>query len=208
MSTIDVLPGLVLRDWLFEAAADAVTRFAPHLPPLTYAVFTDPARWWCVPDDEDEMYKAELLLPLPVLAAEPEGTADKFNVWFKRDDRRRDGKPWPHDHRNGLYCYRVAGAYREDRYRLAADGTITAQLGVIHTAGGLNKIAWDDLHEIPELLDEPGAVASLMLVDRTRPSRNWGHLDLDTGLRHEATAPDPRFTAALRRLNPHQPAPA
>src|SRR6266536_3253646 len=83
--TLEVIPGLVLDEELFAAAAEGLATHAPDLPALTWAEFTDPRRWWLVPGPDNDAdgnplaYKAEF-----VVIQNGEVTI-KINIWYRPD---------------------------------------------------------------------------------------------------------------------------
>ncbi|MFB7630472.1 hypothetical protein ACFC0M_05915 [Streptomyces sp. NPDC056149] len=191
MTTLQVAPELVLDDVMFNAAEAGVAAHLPGLAALTWERFTVPADWTLVPDDRGAGYKAEL-----VLLNTPERTA-KINVWFAPDLRGGED-PTPHSHPWDFVAHVLLGGYNEDRYTLDG-GSVRAERGVEHVAGGANRVVREVYHEVTEI-HAPGATLSLMVCGRGERGR-WGYLDLATGL-HQATASDPDFGARLRALNP------
>lgn len=167
---------------------------AQHLPEetLTWEEFTDPARWWRVPDGTGDVYKNELVL------AETAGRTVKVN-WWGLPDRRGGAKPQPHNHPWPFRAHILAGGYTEDRYT-ADGGQVHTETAVEHRAGAVNTVPLAVFHEVTGIHD--GGAVSLMVCERGERG-TWGYLDLDTGqvLRPET---DPGFTGRLRALNPHR----
>lgn len=50
MTKIEVIPGLVLDDTMYELAAAGIADHAPHIDPLTRERWLDPAGWSNIPD--------------------------------------------------------------------------------------------------------------------------------------------------------------
>lgn len=192
-TTTTILPGLDLDDAMFERTAQAVADHAPHLEPLLWERFADPAGWTFVPDDDGRAYKAELVL-LDTIPA-----ALKANLWFL-PDRRGGTAPAPHSHPWAFYSHVLMGGYREDRYRRTADGAVVAELDVDHLAPTVNSVGLNTYHEVTEI-HEPGRTLTLMVCGAGQRGR-WGYLDVATG-EHRRVQPDPHFTARLAALNPH-----
>lgn len=191
---ITIVPGLVVTEAMFEAAADGVARHARDVRPLTWERFTTSAPWTLVPDELGHAYKAEFIL------RRTRERTYKINLWM-RPDRRGSAKPKPHDHRWPFTSRVLRGGYTEDRYTIAGR-SVRDNLGVSHRAGGANDMPLNVCHEVTGI-HRPGDTLTLMVCGRlTRDT--WGYLvDTDTA-RIVPAAPDPRFTARLRALNPHQ----
>ncbi|WP_116211603.1 hypothetical protein [Streptomyces olivoreticuli] len=176
---------------MYETAAEGLALHAPALA-LGWEQFIAPASWWLVPDESGLASRAELTL------LETQQSTVKINIWLRPDLRGPGGTPLPHSHPWDFDSYILAGGYGEDRYRLASDGQVHAELGVTHQHGGTNRFGRDRYHEVTRV-HAPGATMSLMVCGRGERGV-WGYLDLDTG-RHRRSAPDPTFRAKLRALN-------
>lgn len=195
----EIVPGIAVDDELFGAAATGVAAHAPDADPLSWETFSDPARWWLVPDDCGEGYKAELELLM-----EDEQTL-KINLW-SLPDLRGGAVSAPHSHPWPFEAHVLLGGYTEDRYEItgSVDGDtppVRPLLGVEHHAGGINDVPRSVYHEVTEI-HEPGRTLTLMVCGQ-RERGAWGYLDTTTGA-HRRQAPDPRFAARLRALNPHR----
>lgn len=194
MTMIQIAPGLVLDDELFGAAEAGVSAHAPHLAPLTWRQFAEPAGWTLVPDDCGDGYKAEL-----VLLNTREATA-KINLWFL-PDLRGGQEPTPHSHPWAFDAHVLLGGYSEDRYTPDGTGMVRAERGVEHAAGGVNGVPRSVYHEVTAI-HEPGRTLTLMVCGRGERGA-WGYLDLATG-QHRHVEPDRTFAARLRAINPHR----
>ena len=192
MTTIQIAPGLILDNRLYDAAAAGTSSHAPELGPLTWEQFTRPGSWCLVPDDRGDAYKAELVL------AESREATTKINLWFL-PDLRGGQRSAPHSHPWAFSAHVLLGGYCEDRY--VPDGsTVRADLGVEHTAGGVNAVPRTVYHEVTAIHD-PGRTLTLMVCGRGERG-TWGYLDMATG-EHRRAAPDPGFSARIAALNPH-----
>lgn len=201
MPKLEVIPGLILDDAMFDLAAAAIQTHAPDLPPLTFQRFTSATGWWMIPDDDGNGYKAEL-----TLRNDREKTY-RLNNWFL-PDLRGGQQSRPHSHPWPFTARIISGGYAEDRYEAtrsitvsAGEPTVSAQLGVEHLAGGHNDVPRSVYHEVTDIF-QPGNTFSLMVCGRGERGQ-WGYLNTSNG-QHTPTAPDPNFQAKLRKLNPHQ----
>jgi hypothetical protein len=195
VNTLEVIPGLTLDDALFAAAADALATRLPDLAPLTFADFTDPARWANIPDDEGLLSKSETVL------TRSRHLTVKLNVWF-RADLRGGAAPMPHNHPWETFTsYVLGGGYDEHRWHLDPVGNIVETLGVEHHGPTANQVGDDVYHEVAAVY-EPGRTMSLMVCGTGRRG-NWGYLDLATGA-HRAMQPVAGFDAMFAALNPHR----
>ncbi|MGF6881747.1 hypothetical protein ABH933_001258 [Nocardia sp. GP40] len=195
MVTIEIVPGLVVDETMYEATAAGVAAYVPELGPLSWTQFVNPARWWLNPDQDGNCYKAELSL--------------SANVWVNKwelPDIRGGQKPRPHSHPWRFESRLLTGGYTENRYErteTATSGTppVRELLGIEHRTGELNTVEGWEYHEIPEV-HEPGRTLSLMICGPGVEGA-WGYLDVSTG-KHTPGAPDPDYEARLRALNPHR----
>jgi hypothetical protein len=199
MTTLNVIPGLVLTGAMFEVAADGIDRYVPDLAPLSFERFTDPAGWWMIPDEDGNGYKAELQL------LNTTQRTIRLNRWFL-PDLRGGQESRPHSHPWHFAARVLAGGYTEDRFERIGAGngdqpTVREQLGIEHQAGGVNEVPRSVYHEVTQIHD-PSATLSLMICGRGQRGQ-WGYLNTTTGV-HTPTAPAPDFAAKLRHLNPHQ----
>ncbi len=196
MKQAKVLPGLVLDEELYEAAADGVREHVPRLwlpQGLTWEVFTFAYLWTLVPDETGQPYKAEF-----GLTEGPNGTV-KINVWF-RPDRRPKEQSKPHSHPWNFESLVKLGGYSEYRIQPDTAGNLH-EVEAEYRAGGRNGVGREVYHEVTDI-DRPGRTVTVM---RCGPGKrgDWGYFDRDTGL-HVPTGPDPTFAARLAALNPHR----
>lgn len=199
MPTVEVIPGLVLDDALYEAAAAGIVNCAPEFAPLSFERFTAASSWWMIPDDDCNGYKAVL-----EFCNDPERT-----VWLHDwllPDLRGGEESRPHSHPWQFASTILTGGYTEDRYERTGDlatdePSVREQLGVEHRAGSVNDVPRSVYHEVTEI-HEPGRTLTLMVCGRGEKAA-WGYLDTRSGV-HTPTAPDPDFKTKLRHLNPHQ----
>ncbi|MCI2422488.1 hypothetical protein MOQ72_34180 [Saccharopolyspora sp. K220] len=91
MFTVEVAPGLVLDEAMYEVAAAGILEYAPDVAPLTKETFVAPTGWWIIPDDDCVGYKAEL-----VLRNDRDRTI-KLNNWYLPDLRGGE-ESRPHSH--------------------------------------------------------------------------------------------------------------
>ncbi len=195
MSTVEVVPGLVLDDAMYDAAAEGVGAYAAELAPLSWSAFVDPASWLLIPDDRGELSKAEMTLVSSI-----ERTV-RLNVWFRADLRGGD-KPMPHSHPWTTFTGHVlAHGYTENRYRRDHQGDVLAELDVAHRSPAANEVDHDTFHEVCEV-HEPGRTLSLMVCGRGQRG-DWGYLDTDTG-EYRRLQPVVGFDGMLAALNPHR----
>lgn len=202
MPTLEVIPGLIVDDTMFELAAQAIQTHAPDLAPLTFSRFTSASDWWMIPDDDGNGYKAELTL------RNDRDKTIRINNWYL-PDLRGGQESRPHSHPWPFTAMIISGGYTEDRYEvspgqgiiIAGEPPVRAQLGVEHQVGGRNEVPRSVYHEVTEIF-QPGNTLSLMICGRGERGQ-WGYLNTCNG-RHTPTAPDPHFQAKLRQLNPHQ----
>jgi hypothetical protein len=200
--SLEVLPGLVLTDSMYELAAAGVAEHAPDFGPLSRAQFVDPAKWLNIPDLDGEISKSELTLLIGV-----ERTL-KLNVWFRPDIRGGGAEEQvPHNHRWDLFRGHVLkGAYSEFRFtRTNVDpetdhADVVIEPHVVHYSPDANEVRHGVWHEVDWC--EPGTM-SLMSCGYGEFG-NWGHLDLATGQRRK-DQPVPGFDHMLAKLNPHRP---
>ncbi|QIZ37835.1 hypothetical protein [Saccharopolyspora sp. ASAGF58] len=195
MSTVEVLPGLVLDETIYGATADGMATYAPGILALTWEQFVAPDNWLLVPDDQGHLSKAELTV---VKTAEQ---TVKVNVWFRSDLRGGD-KPMPHDHPWKTFTGHVLLAgYDEDRWWVDTRGDVRADLGVRHASPAANTVDRGTYHEVTAI-HEPGRTVSLMVCGPGERGR-WGYLDIETG-EHRRIQPVKNFDAMLAALNPHR----
>lgn len=199
MSSMEIIPGLVLDDIDYELAAAGVAEYAPHLAPLTRERFLDPTGWRNIPNLSGEISRSELTLLTGVDATV------KLNRWVRPDIRGGDEDQIPHNHRWDIfYGHLLRGAYSEVRFRRADIDPETGHAEVIfepritHASPGINAVPHDVWHEVVAV--DPGTL-SLMVCGRGEFG-NWSHLDVDSGqLIHEQ--PVKEFDAMFAALNPH-----
>lgn len=190
-----IVPGLVVKGSMFEAAVDGLATHAPDLEPFTWERFTDRSGWTLVPNADGIAYKAEL-----VVLASVDRTV-KINLW-SLPDRRGGERPQPHNHPWSFQSVVLLGGYTEDRYVVPTEGgTPRAHRGVERCGPAVNEIAQTDYHEVTEI-HHPQATLTLMICGPRTQGGIWGYLDTDTG-DHASAAPDPDFSAKLKSLNPH-----
>jgi hypothetical protein len=190
-----IVPGLVVTEVMFEAAADALAAHVPDFAPLTWERFTNPSRWTRVPAVDGSAYKAEL-----TLLRSPDRTL-KLNLW-SLPDRRGGQRPMPHNHPWSFRSVIVLGGYTEDRYMAPVDGGAPpAQRELEHRSPTVNELGRGDYHEVTEIHD-PHNTLTLMICGPGRTGQ-WGYLDTSTGDYVPAPS-DPHFRAKLRHLNPHR----
>ncbi|MFF2612389.1 hypothetical protein [Kitasatospora sp. NPDC058046] len=194
MEPIRIAPGLLLSEAQYETAAAAVAAHAPEVGPLAWSTFTDPMRWWLVPDLDGRLSKAEL-----TLREDAERTV-KINIWHLPDLRGPDGAPRPHSHPWRFESFILAGGYAEDRYVLDA-GRVVEELGVEHRKGGVNGVPRELYHEVTHV-EAPGETMTLMVCG-LGVRGSWRHLDPATGRLYRPDA-DPGFSSRLQALNPHR----
>ncbi|MDQ0604285.1 hypothetical protein QF037_008630 [Streptomyces canus] len=189
MQTVQVVPGLIVDEELFDATVHGLEQYAPS-ESLTWEDFTSEDRWLLVPDPDGLGYKAEL-----VLRREEDRTV-KVNLWMAPD--LRDGaKPQPHNHPWEFTAHILAGGYTEQRYELV-DGQVVTETRV-HEAGGTNHMPLSSFHEVTHI-QVPGRTLTLMVCGAGRQGA-WEYLDPDTG-EVEPNRPDPGFREGLAALNP------
>lgn len=195
MSTVEVIPGLVLDEEMFEAAAAGVADLAPDLAPLSWETITSASRWLNIPDDCGELSKSEMTLL---------NTAERtvrLNVW-RRADLRGGEKPMPHNHPWQSFTGHVLlGGYAEARYELDPAGGVLAELDVQHASPAANVVGHDTYHEV-SAVHAPGRTVSLMVCGRGRRG-DWGYLDVDSG-EHKRLQPVKDFAVMFAALNPHR----
>ncbi|GAA1281645.1 hypothetical protein [Saccharothrix xinjiangensis] len=187
-----VVPGLVVDDELYAAAASGIAEHVPQLH-LTWERFTAPRSWWLIPEADGVMSKAELTL------AKGADLTVKLNIWYRPDLRGM-----PHNHPWRRFVGNVlAGGYTENRWVHDADrGRVVDQLGVEHTTGAGNVVDKAVFHEVCEVHD-PGRTLSLMVCD-AGVRGDWGYLDDSGRYLHHSTQPVEGFEQMLADLNPHQ----
>lgn len=193
MTTTTIIPGLVVDETLFEAAADGITTHLPDLAPLSWETFTASTGWTLVPDEHGDAYKAELVLRNTI-----ESTV-KINLWTL-PDRRGGEQPKPHSHPWEFTSRILLGGYTEDRYDTAGD-LVSTELNAVHRSPSANHVPRSLYHEVTEI-HEPSRTLTLMICQRGERG-TWGYLDVDRGC-HVPNEPDPLFLDRLRALNPHQ----
>ncbi|RSN05969.1 hypothetical protein DMC63_37805 [Streptomyces sp. WAC 05977] len=198
---MEPIPGLVLDEAMFELAAAAVAEYTPHIAPLTWERFIDPARWLNIPDPDGEISKSELTLLVGV-----ERTV-KLNRWLRPDIRGGEEEQIPHNHRwDKFRGHILRGAYSEMRWRRTdidpetGRAKVIAEPRVTHSSPTANEVAHDVWHEVHEC--EPGTL-SLMDCDYGEFG-DWTHLDLATGILRK-DQPVAGFAEMLAALNPHRP---
>jgi hypothetical protein len=195
MPTKELLPNLTLDTELYEAAAATVAAHAPQYITLTWENYTDPIRWWLVPDDHGDAYKAEFEL------LKTRDKTLKINIWYLPDLRGGDLDK-PHSHPWDFDAHIFGGGYDEDRWTLDNAGVLHAERGIEYRAGDTNTVTRDVYHQV-RAVHEPGRTGTLMVCGPGQRG-GWGYLDLATR-RHVPVGPDPDFSAKLAALNPqHQ----
>lgn len=192
-NAIEIIPGLVLDEAMYKAAAAGIAEYAPELEPLTRERFTTPAEWALIPDECGVLVKAEM-----VLNRSREATR-KINVWFA-PDLRGGGQPQPHSHPWAFTSRILLGGYTEDRYSLAGD-QVRTEYNVAHDFGTANEVPKSLYHEVTEIHGEPGRTLTLMVCGYGTRG-DWGYLDVTSGA-HVPIQPDPDFSARFRAFNPH-----
>lgn len=197
MRKLEILPGVIVDETMFEDAAAGVARFAPQLPALTWERYTEASLWWNIPGDKGKLSKTET-----TLFRSKEFTA-RLNIWHAEDERGGD-KPLPHNHPWNRFTGHLLGddsGYTEDRYLVDADGNVSEYLGIEHLAPELNVVDHPVFHEV-RYVHNPGRTQSLMTCDDwTR--NNWWHLNVETGEKITGQ-PVPQFEKWFRAANPHQ----
>ena len=190
MESVQIVPGLVVDETMFRAAADSLASHAPE-EHFTWERFTDENNWTLIPDPDSDGYKAEFLVQ------RTPGRMLKINVWFKPD--LRDGqRPRPHNHPWEFTAFILMGGYTEQRYEVV-DGKVKTTTQV-HQAGEQNHLPLSTFHEVTEILSEPGKTLTLMVCGEGRTG-DWGYIDPETG-EFEVNQPDLGFRARLEDLNP------
>jgi hypothetical protein len=197
MKSLQITPGLRLNEDMYGVVRwQGLARHAPHLGPLTWQRFTNPARWWLIPGRDGSLSRAEMTL------RETPNETVKVNIWFMPDlpPHSRRHKPRPHSHPWDFRSHILLGAYYEDRYTLA-DRCVRSSHDECHREGETSRMSRAEYHEVVGVWD-PGRTISLMICGPGERG-TWGHLDLDKGI-HMPARRDPYFTAKLEALNPHR----
>lgn len=204
----EIIPGLVLDEELYGAAAEGLAAHAPVQPTLTWKVFADAARWWLVPgpDDDDAGmplgYKAEFVVTQTI------DLTIKINIWYGPDLRSAETSK-PHTHPwEVMEAHPVLGGYEDEHWHRSAAGLLVEQGSVLNLPGAVNRIFARDYHEVTAIA-APGRTVSVMICGRRIVDEAdqgvWGYLDLHTGehvpVRLDVAERD-RFRARLQRINP------
>src|SRR5919106_4229624 len=180
----EILPGLVLDDELYEAAAAGIAEFAPEHAPLTRERFTTPTEWAMIPDEHCDLVKAEMVLSRSIEATR------KINIWFA-PDLRGDAFPLPHSHSWFFESHVLLNGLTEDRYDTNGD-QVTTEYNVAHRFGTSYQVPKHLYHEVTDIHGEPGRAMTLMVCGVGKRG-DWGYLDVDTGA-HRQIEPDPDFS--------------
>lgn len=189
MEPVEIVPGLVVDEEMFDAAVRGLAARTPY-ERLTWGTFTDERHWTLIPDPQGSGYKAEYLV-----RRESERTV-KINLWLGPD--LRDGSaPRPHNHPWPFTAFILLGGYTEDRYE-PVRGRVHRTTRV-HEAGERNHLPLTAFHEVTHL-SAPGRTLTLLVCGAGRTGA-WGYLDPETG-RFQENRPDPGFRAHLKALNP------
>ncbi|MET9779119.1 hypothetical protein ABZ023_33555 [Streptomyces sp. NPDC006367] len=189
MKPVEIVPGLVVDEQLFDAAVAGLAAHAQD-ERVTWGSFTDEQNWTLVPGPDGAGYKAEYLV-----RGEKERTV-KINLWFSPD--LRDGEaPKPHNHPWEFTAFILLGGYTENRYEVV-DGRVEKTTQV-HKAGEQNHLPLRTFHEVTQIA-EPGRTLTLMVCGAGCKGA-WGYIDPETG-EFEENQPDPGFRTHLQALNP------
>ena len=207
---IDIIPGLMLDDELYGAAAAGLTLHAPEQPELTWQEFVEPTRWWLVPSPDDDDRGVPLAYKAEFVVTQTLDLTIKINLWYRPDLRSAETSK-PHTHPwEVMEAHPVLGGYEDEHWRRTASGLLVEQGSAVNVPGTVNRIFARDYHEVTSIAD-PGRTVSVMICGRWLHDEDrrgiWGHLDLHSGC-HVPVQRDPveqkQFNARLYRVNPQQ----
>ncbi len=207
MRRLDIIPGLILDEELYGAAAAGLAAHARgHV--VSWEEIADPARWWRVPSPDDDDQGVPLPYKDEFLVTQTPHLTIKVNVWH-RPDLRCGETSRPHTHPwEVMEAYPVLGGYEDDHWHRTAAGQLVEVGSALNVPGRVNRIHARDYHEVTAI-HEPGRTVSVLVCGRWIHDEErqgvWGHLDLHTG-DHVPVQRDPveqaRFRARLRAINP------
>lgn len=212
MRVVEVIPGLILDEEIFGAAAECLAAHAPAHCALTWEAFTDPARWWLVPSPDDDDTGVPLAYKAEFVVVQTADLTIKINIWY-RPDLRAGEISKPHTHPwLVMEAHPAMGAYEDEHWHRTATGLLVQKGSVLNVPGSVNRIFDRDYHEV-KYVASPGRTVSVIVCGRWLHDEAhkgiWGHLDLDTGC-HVPVQRDPveqeRFRVRMYRINPQHAA--
>lgn len=212
MRHLELIPGLIVDEELYGAAAAGLAAHAPDQDALTWDAFVVPTRWWLVPGPDDDAVGVPLAYKAEFEVTKTSDLTVKINIWYRPDLRSAETSK-PHTHPwEVMEAHPVLGGYEDQHWHRSASGLLVEQGSAVNIPGRVNRIFARDYHEVTSIAS-PGRTVSVMVCGRWIHDESyqgiWGHLDLDTG-RHVPVQRDPaaqeRFCSRLYRINPQHAA--
>ncbi|WP_169542001.1 DUF3558 domain-containing protein [Nocardia jiangxiensis] len=162
---MEIIPGLIVEDEIFAAAAAALATHAPDRPPLMWEIFADATRWWLIPRLYDDSAGVPLAYKAEFILLETLDLTIKINVWFLPDLRDRESSR-PHTHPWEVFeAYPVLGAYEDENWHRSASGLLMHRGSMVHRPGMVNRLFARNYHEVT-FIEAPGRTVSVMICGR------------------------------------------